>query len=79
MVEQVFQPRTLTIKVGTEVTWTNTACKGGCTVTFEDIKVDSGPMAIGATFKHTFKDPGTFQYICQLMPNYMWGTIFVIR
>jgi len=77
LVEKLFQPRTIDIKAGTEVVWSNTACTGGCTVTLDDDSVDSGPLAIGATFKHTFRVPGTFGYHCQLMPNLMWGTINV--
>ena len=72
MVPNAYKPRTLNIKVGTEVTWSNAACKGGCTVTFYSagISLDSGPMAIGATFKHTFGDAGVFAFHCQPAPNH---------
>ena len=76
MLERAFQPRTLSIKVGTEVIWSNPTCPG-CTVTFESVSLDSGPVAIGGTFKHTFLDAGLFAYHCQLDPVTMWGTITV--
>jgi plastocyanin len=77
MLERAYLPRTLNIKVGTEVIWSNTACQGGCTVTFPGISLDSGPVAIGGTFKHTFSDAGLFAFHCLLDPNEMSGTIIV--
>jgi plastocyanin len=77
MLERAYQPSTLNIKVGTEVTWSNTTCKGGCTVTFPAISLDSGPVAIGGTFKHTFSDVGSFVFHCRLDPYEMSGTIIV--
>jgi plastocyanin len=77
MLEQAYVPVTLNIKVGTEVIWSNTGCHGGCTVTFPGTPVDSGPMAIGATFKHTFGAAGVFAFHCQLDPDEMKGTIVV--
>jgi plastocyanin len=76
MVERAYLPRSLNIKVGTEVIWSNTSC-AGCTVTFPGISVDSGPMAIGTTFKHTFSEAGSFAFHCQLDPDVMKGTIIV--
>jgi plastocyanin len=76
MVEVAYIPRTLTIKVGTEVTWSNINC-AGCTVTFPSISLDSGPMATGTTFKHTFGQAGSFAFHCQLDPDVMQGTIIV--
>jgi plastocyanin len=77
MLERAYLPRTLNIKVGTEVIWSNTACMGGCTVTFPGLSLDSGPMAIGATFKHTFSEAGSFAFHCRLDPDEMKGTIIV--
>ena len=60
-----FDPATLTVKVGQEVTWTN---GGGVahTVTFDTGGVDSGNLSPGSTFKHTFAAAGTFTYHCNI-------------
>lgn len=64
------------VKVGTEVTWTS-ACFTPCTITFTTIPVDSGNMAKGGTFSHTFTEPGSYPYYCQFDPTEMKGTIIV--
>jgi plastocyanin len=76
VVDGAYLPRTLNIKVGAEVTWSNASCDG-CTVTFPDISLDSGSMAIGAMFKHTFTEAGSFAFHCRLAPDKMKGTIIV--
>ena len=74
-----FSPKTITIKVGTTVTWTNMTSSSH-TVTSDDGKsFDSGisnPIASGATFSHTFMTAGTFAYHCQIHPS-MMATIIV--
>jgi hypothetical protein len=69
---------TLEVKVGTEVIWTST-CFGPCTVTFRSGEIDSGEMAKGDTFKHTFDVPGSYPYYCQFDPAEMTGTIIVTQ
>ena len=63
-----FSPDTLTIPVGTTVTWTNTT-KAPHTVTSDDGKsFDSGtdkPIDPGATFSFKFTQPGTYAYHCR--------------
>ncbi len=57
-----FQPTTLTVKVGTQVTWTNsdTAAQS---VTSDTVNLfDSGSLNPGATFQYTFSQAGTFTY-----------------
>jgi plastocyanin len=39
--------------------------------------VDSGPLAIQATFKHTFNVAGVYRFHCKLDPSQMVGTITV--
>ena len=78
LIERAYSPRLLNVKVGTDVIWTNKSC-AGCTVTFTGDGVDSGPMAIGATFKHTFSAAGLYEFHCQLDPAYMTGTITVTK
>ena len=75
-----FSPATLTIKVGTTVTWTNMT-QTGHTVTSDDGKsFDSGistPIAAsGGTYSFTFTKAGTFAYHCQIHP-FMKATIIV--
>jgi plastocyanin len=71
-----FKPATLTIKVGTKVTWTNTDSTAH-TVTFDDSSITgSGNIPTGATFDNTFSAAGTFTYHCRIHPA-MTGTITV--
>ena len=74
-----FSPATLTIKVGTMVTWKNSTAASH-TVTSDDGKsFDSGtsnPIAPGGTFSFTFTTAGTFPYHCAIHP-FMKATIIV--
>jgi plastocyanin len=70
-----YQPATYEVSVGTTVTWTNTG-NAPHTVTFDDGSVDSGQLASGETFEHTFDDEGTFDYLCTVHPS-MRGTVTV--
>jgi plastocyanin len=60
-----FVPSTLTVSVGTTVTWTNKDSVTH-TVTSNDNLFNSGNLANGATFQHTFNQKGTFQYHCSI-------------
>jgi len=60
-----FTPAVLTVKVGTTVTWTNTGTVSH-TVTADDGSFDSGTLASGATYKHTFSKAGTYAYHCSI-------------
>ena len=71
-----FSPATLTVPVGSKVTWVN-----------ED-DIPHQVMASGRTFKsqvldtdqsfaQTFASPGTYEYFCSLHPH-MKGTIVVV-
>ncbi|HEX7347637.1 MAG TPA: cupredoxin domain-containing protein [Candidatus Limnocylindrales bacterium] len=75
IVDLAFEPATLTVEPGTTVTWTNSGVAPH-TATAEDGSFDSGTLASGATFEHTFSDPGTYAYLCQIHPD-MTGTIEV--
>jgi plastocyanin len=63
-----FSPATLTIPVGTKVTWTNkdTATH---TVTSDNGAFNSNNMPNGATFSFTFNQAGTFSYKCAIHPR----------
>ncbi len=70
-----FIPETITISVGTAVTWTNNDSPTH-TVTTRDTLFDSGTLSGGATFSYTFAQSGTFEYYCKIHP-YMTGKIIV--
>ena len=78
IVNFVFEPKSLTVKAGTTVTWTN-----------EDTAVhsikDTSPLATpvspdlakGATFTITYGQPGSYSYICGIH-QYMTGSVQVL-
>jgi plastocyanin len=70
-----FVPASITVAVGTTITWTNNDSVVH-TVTSDTGAFDSKNMAKGSTFSHTFTDPGVYSYHCTLHP-YMKGTITV--
>lgn len=70
-----FDPASITVKVGTSVTWTNTGAVGH-TVTADDTSFDSGHLAPAATFSQSFAKAGTFTYHCKIHPS-MKGTVIV--
>ena len=66
-----FEPKSLTVKAGATVTWTNsddiphTVTKdGGPGPDF-----DSGNLDPGDTFEQTFDAAGTIDYVCQIHPG----------
>ncbi|MDB5970652.1 MAG: hypothetical protein JWQ90_3102 [Hydrocarboniphaga sp.] len=68
-----FSPSTLTVPVGTTVTWTN-ADGSNHFVAFPDQKSDR--LKMGATYSRTFSSPGVYEYACILHPE-MKGTVVV--
>jgi len=69
-----FTPQSVTVPVGTRVTWTN---DGPSTHTATGSGVfDSGPLARGQSFSFTFSSPGAFNYMCTIHP-FMTGVINV--
>ena len=75
MKELAFNPTTLTVPTGSKVTWTNNDTTAH-TVTFDDGSADSGNLAVGSTFDHTFAAAGTFAYHCTIH-SFMKGTLTV--
>jgi len=63
-----FDPPTLTVPVGTTVTWTNNDSTTH-TVTADDGSFDSGNVDRGGTFSFTFSTAGTINYHCKIHPN----------
>jgi len=62
-----FTPPSITVKVGDTVTWTNNG-PSTHTATADDGSFDSGNLAQGKTFSHTFQTAGTFSYHCTIHP-----------
>ena len=70
-----FGPATITIPVGTKVTWTNND-PATHTVTSDTGAFDSKNMANGASFSFTFTQAGSYAYHCAIHPR-MVATIVV--
>jgi plastocyanin len=70
-----FSPTTLTVSVGTTVTWTNKESMTH-TVTSDNNIFSSGNMGKGDTFTYTFSTVGTFPYHC-IFHSGMTGTVVV--
>lgn len=62
-----FNPDSLTVKVGTSVTWTNNDSYDH-TVTSDSGAFDSGHIAAGQSYSFTFSKVGTYTYHCSVHP-----------
>lgn len=62
-----FSPTTLTVPVGSTVTWRNTT-SAPHTVTSDDGKTFDGMLSTGGTFTFMFTKPGTYAYHCNIHP-----------
>ena len=71
----MFMPGSLTVPVGTTVTWKFDDSTDH-TVSADDNSFASSPMANGQTFTHTFSAAGTVAYHCSIHP-FMKATIIV--
>ena len=80
---EFYKPAIINIPRGTTATWTNNDAEMH-TVTSGNLDTggptgalfDSGPLASGRSYKHTFSDKGTFEYLCTLHP-FMKGKVIV--
>ncbi len=70
-----FHPATVKIEVGTTVKWTNHQ-NVTHTVTANGGSFNSGDLAPGHSFSHTFKRVGKFPYHC-MIHTFMKGTVIV--
>jgi LPXTG-motif cell wall-anchored protein len=73
--DYAFSPRTVTVQPGDTVTWTN---RDGVrhSATAEDGSFDTGLLGRGQSGEHTFREAGTYQYVCTPHPN-MQATVVV--
>lgn len=76
-----FSPSTITVPVGSTVTWTNmdgishTVTSGS--PKSPDGKFDSGALTTNGTYSYTFTTKGTYNYYCRFHPSTMTGTVTV--
>jgi plastocyanin len=84
-----FQPEEIEIAVGETVTWvhddapTHTVTSGEVTEGGAGVSASpdggfaSGELSKGDTFAHTFEEPGTYPYFCEIHPATMRGVVTV--
>jgi plastocyanin len=72
-----YHPKTVTVKVGGKVTWTNRDSTNH-TVTADSGAFDLGNLNTGQSKSMTFTKPGTYKYHCNYHP-FMHGTVVVTR
>jgi len=71
----VFGPQTITVPVGTTVTWTNNDDIPHTTVSTDGV-FKSKVMDTDETFSYKFTKPGTYSYFCSVHPK-MTGKVIV--
>jgi plastocyanin len=64
MEDDRFDPRSLTVPVGTTVTWVNTGADWHSVAAF-DGGFESVQLSPGDTFSHAFDTPGTYKFLCR--------------
>ena len=70
-----FDPATLTVPVGSTVTWTNKD-EEPHTIAAKDGSFHSPTLDTKGTYSFTFAKPGSYDYICSIHP-FMTGTVVV--
>ena len=70
-----YDPETVTLKAGTEVTWTNSD-DAAHTATADDSSFDTGDLDKDDSQSVTLDQPGTFSYYCRFHP-FMKATVEV--
>ena len=71
-----FSPASITVKVGTKVTWTNKDSAAHTVTGDSNDGPASGTLAQDASYSFTFTKAGTFKYDCSIHPD-MKGTVIV--
>jgi plastocyanin len=77
IVDFVYDPDPTTIQAGGKVTWINRD-SAPHTATADDGSFDTGTIEQGKLASETFKQPGTYTYICTIHPS-MHGTVEVVE
>ncbi len=78
VVDFAFDPETVTVAPGTEVTWTNQDDLNHTVTSGEGspVEFDSGSFTGGETFSMSFDEPGEYRYFCAIH-NQMTGSVTV--
>ena len=71
-----FDPATVTVPMGTTVTWTNKDEIPHSVASSDKSFKGSGGLDTGDSYSNTFDKPGTYKYYCTLHP-FMTGVIVV--
>ena len=71
-----FTPATLTVKVGTQITWTNNDDIPHTVVSEDHTTFKSKVLDTGEKFTYTATKPGTYSYFCSIHPK-MTGKLLV--
>ena len=71
-----YEPDPVTIEEGGKVIWINRD-SAPHTATAEDGSFDTGTLEEGKLKSETFKEPGTYAYVCSIHPQ-MHGTVEVV-
>jgi plastocyanin len=74
--DNFYSPASVTINAGDTVTWTNNG-QATHTATATDGSFNTGNISPGQSRSHTFSQPGTFNYFCQIHGTAQSGTITV--
>ena len=77
IVDFAYDPDPVTIQVGGKVIWMNRDSTPH-TATAEDGTFDTGIIEQGKIKSETFKEPGTYAYVCEIHPT-MHGTVAVVE
>jgi plastocyanin len=77
IVNFAFSPATLTVPVGTTVTWTNRD-QDAHNVVDRAGTFRSPTLNPGDTYRYTFNQPGQYSYLCTIHP-FMTATVVVTR
>ncbi len=77
IVDNGYEPATLTVLTGEPVTWTNTGNRTHTVTSDGGSELDSGNLAPGEAYGHVFDQPGTYAYHCEIHGAAMSGVIIV--
>lgn len=77
IVDFAYDPDPVTIEEGGKVIWINED-SAPHTATAEDGSFDTGTLEEGKLKSESFKEPGTYEYICSIHPD-MHGTVEVVE
>ena len=73
-----FAPKSLTVKVGQTVKWTNDDSVDHNVIATSGATFKSNTFGQGATFSHKLAKAGTIKYVCTIHPG-MTGTLVVTQ